>query len=253
MQELTEGRSETQVRRSAIILSISVVVTLLLYYVIPYGRVVGYPLILLSTLVHEMGHGIAAILVGANFEQFVMYSDGSGVARWSGDVGRFGRAFISAGGLVGPAIGAGVGFVLGRHEKLSRVTLGVLGVLLLLSIIFVVRNLFGVFFVAVTALIFLGVALKARPWISQVMLLFVSTQLALSVFSRGDYLFTDVARTSQGEMPSDVGQMADALFLPYWFWGALCALVSVGILVLGIRISVRGLLGQSPSETREEG
>ena len=41
----------------------SAVVTGLLY-VIPFGDVIAYPLLLLSTLVHELGHGIAAILVG---------------------------------------------------------------------------------------------------------------------------------------------------------------------------------------------
>ena len=30
---------------------------------IPYGNTIGYPLILLSTLAHEMGHGLATIVV----------------------------------------------------------------------------------------------------------------------------------------------------------------------------------------------
>jgi hypothetical protein len=66
--------------------------------------------------------------------------------------------------------------------------------------------------------------------------LFVGVQLALSVFSRSDYLFTSVARTAQGANPSDVEMMSQALFLPYWFWGLACGGVSVGILVWGLRI-----------------
>jgi hypothetical protein len=63
----------------------------------------------------------------------------------------------------------------------------------------------------------------------------------LSVFSRGDYLFTDVARTQNGAMPSDVANMANALFLPYWFWGAACGLFSVAMLALGAWFFLRGL------------
>ena len=208
-----------QSRRTAAVLIGSIVLTLLLLHVIPYGRAIAYPLILLSTLVHELGHGIAAIIMGAEFEQFVMYADGSGVAMWRGQVGRFGRAFISAGGLIGPACFAALGFAMGKTEKRARVALWLFSLFLLLALVLVVRNVFGAFFVLCTAAVCLLVAAKGKPWLSHVVLLFLATQLALSVFSRSDYLFTDVAHTDKGPMPSDVAQMADALLLPYWFWG----------------------------------
>ena len=118
-------------------------------------------------------------------------------------------------------------------------TLVVFGILLVLSVILVVRNFFGFVFVGATAAICLLVAFKGRAWLSQVLLLFIACQLALSVFSRSDYLFTDVAQTSQGAMPSDVAQMSEALFLPYWFWGSFCALFSVAVLFIGLRGAVR--------------
>jgi hypothetical protein len=39
-------------------------------------------------------------------------------------------------------------------------------------------------------------------------------------------------------MPSDVAQIAEALWLPYWFWGGLLAVVSVAVLVGGLWLSV---------------
>lgn len=213
---------------------ISVIVTILLY-VIPYGDVIGYPLVLLSTLFHEMGHGIAAVLIGGDFHRFIMGTDGSGVAYTSGVSSAFGRAFVSAGGLVGPAVTAMFGLIMARNAKSARVGLIVLGVALVVSEILVVRGLFGLIFVGIFAAICLGLAFKAPPWIGQLAMVFVSVQLALSVFSRGDYLFTPVANTLKGQMPSDVGQMAEALWLPYWFWGALCGLISVAALFVGAR------------------
>ena len=59
-------------------------------------------------------------------------------------------------------------------------------------------------------------------------------QLALSVFSRADYLFTATASTGAGAHPSDVAHIAEALLLPYWFWGGAVGLMSVLVLVLGL-------------------
>ncbi|MCA9527266.1 MAG: M50 family metallopeptidase [Myxococcales bacterium] len=226
--------SPIAIERAQTFLVLSIVVTVLLY-VVPYGHTIGYPLVLLSTLAHEMGHGIAAILVGGTFDQFQMWTDGSGVAQWYGDVGRLGKAFVSAGGLVGPAVTAALGFWLARGEKSARVGLIVLGVGLVVAEVLVVRGAFGMVFVAALAAICFLLAYKVKPWIGQVTVGFIAVQLALSVFSRGDYLFTATAQTSKGPMPSDVAQMSDALWLPYWFWGAVCGLLSVAVMLLGLR------------------
>lgn len=218
--------------RTRMFLMLSIVVTVVLFYV-PY---VGYPLMLLSTLAHEMGHGIAAIFVGGEFVQFEIFSDGSGVARHRGVSGRFGRAFVSAGGLCGPAVVAAAAFALGRKERHARIGLGVAGALLVVSLVLVVRNLFGWVFVGGTAAACLLIAIKAKPWVSQVAFVFVAVQLALSVFSRGDYLFMEYARTASGKMPSDVSQMSSALFLPYWFWGGLCGAFSIVVLFFGLKV-----------------
>ena len=107
----------------------TVAVTLALYLV-PYGHHIAYPLLLISTLVHELGHGVAAIMAGGDFDRFVMNWDGSGMAIWnSAGVGRLGHAFVSAGGLVGPAVAAAICFALARRHNLSRIGLGVFGFL----------------------------------------------------------------------------------------------------------------------------
>ncbi len=82
-------------------------------------------------------------------------------------------------------------------------------------------------------------AARASGDAAQVLAAFVGVQLALSVYSRGDYLFTDVARTGAGTLPSDVAHMADALFLPYWFWGAVCGAFSLAVLAAGLALYFR--------------
>ena len=220
--------------RARLVLVGSAVVTALLY-VVPYGVYLVWPLLWLSTLAHEMGHGLAAVLVGGDFESFRMWPDGSGVAAWQGSPGRLARGFVAAGGLVGPALASALGFVVARSETRARAGLLVFGIGLLFALVWVVRGWFGWVFVSALAALCLVVSWRAPLEVSRALVVFLAVQLALSVFSRGDYLFTETARTAQGPMPSDVAQMSGALFLPYWFWGLVCASVSVGVLVLGLR------------------
>ena len=207
----------------------------LILYVVPFLRFLSYPFMLLSTLMHEMGHGICAILVGGSFESFKMWADGSGVASITTSEYSASRALVAAAGLLGPPFVAAVFFSQVKSQNRTRFLLASFAIVLVLSIMLVVRNLFGVFFVGIISALLFYFSLGNGKKYAQVASAFLATQLALSVFSRSDYLFTKTATTSAGDMPSDVAQIADALFLPYWFWGGVCGLFSVLVLVLGIR------------------
>jgi len=217
----------------------SVGLTLLLYWM-PFGEVLSYPLVLLSTLAHELAHGLMAELVGGNFQSFVLHSDGSGAARWSGNPSRLDIALVAGAGLVGPALAAAGCFMVAKRARLARVALVILGLLLVAAMLLVIRNAFGWLFVGVVAASCLGIGVKASQQTAQLSLVFVGTQLALSVFSRADYLFTDTARTADGAMPSDVSQIANALVGPYWLWGGLAGLVSLGVLAGGLQSFLQG-------------
>ena len=232
--------------RSREVLLISTAVTLALY-LIPQGRYVAYPLLLLSTLVHELGHGLTALLVGGSFHRLEIWPDGSGAAHWSGRVGAVRQAMVAAGGLVGPAIAAAVGFAAGRSARGAQILWYALAAGLGLALLLVVRNFFGFVFVALLAALAAVIAGKARGNWPQLLLVFFSVQLALSVFSRADYLFTPVAQTARGPLPSDAAQIAKALIGPYWFWGAFCGAVSLAALTYGITVAWRATAGVSPS------
>lgn len=206
---------------------------------IPGARWAWWPLMLLSTLAHEAGHGLAAVFVGGTFVSLELFADGSGVAATAHSGGRTARAIISAGGLVGPAMIACGLFVAARTELRARTALCLLAGVLALAVVLVVRNLFGAAYVMVLIALLAAVARFGSPWFARFGLVFLAVQLALSVFSRGDYLFTPVARTGVGDMPSDVALIADALVLPYWLWGGVCGLISVAVLVLGTWLYLR--------------
>jgi hypothetical protein len=211
----------------------------LVLYLVPFLSPIAYPFLLLSTLVHEMGHGLMAILVGGHFDSFKMWADGSGVAIIGGNFSPFSRALVAAFGLIGPSVVAYLFFSVIKLEHRARFMLASFGIVLVISIMLVVRNLFGIFFVAILSGLCFYFSLGNGKKYCQIVLAFFAAQLALSVFSRSDYLFTKTALTSAGPMPSDVAQIADALFLPYWFWGILCGLFSIAVLVFGVKRVLR--------------
>ncbi|HUQ42657.1 MAG TPA: M50 family metallopeptidase, partial [Candidatus Limnocylindrales bacterium] len=166
-----------------------------------------------------------------------VYADTSGVAR-TAVFSAWQSAAVSAGGLVGPALTAMLFFMMARGPRGARAALVLTGVTLLAVDALLVRNLFGGVFIGFVALVSLLIAWKA-PHASQLTVVFVAVQLALSVFSRGDYLFTPVANMAAGDMPSDVANIASVLILPYWVWGALCGLISIVALLLGVASFLR--------------
>lgn len=231
--------------RARIALIASAAVTLALYLV-PYGHHVAYPLLLISTLVHELGHGIAAVLMGGDFIEMEMRADGSGVAYHTGAAAGAARAFVSAGGLCGPAVAAAGMFALAPNLKHARWALGAFGAVIALALLLVVRTWFGAGFCVVLAGSTLLIAIYGSAQLAQGTLLFLAVQLALSVYSRGDYLFMQWADEAR-QLPSDSQQMAQAMGGSYWFWGGACAVFSAIVLLAGAFLFWRATASRSRS------
>ncbi|MEO0356404.1 MAG: hypothetical protein AAF268_16410, partial [Cyanobacteria bacterium P01_A01_bin.3] len=51
------------------------------------------------------------------------------------------------------------------------------------------------------------------------------------------YLFTRAVQIDGQFLLSDSGQIARQLFLPYWFWGALLGLLSLGLLAISLLLT----------------
>lgn len=214
------------------ILASAALVTLLLY-AIPGGRTLARPLVLLSTYVHELGHGIVAMLVGGSFKRLSVHADASGLATYEGRFSALAKAAIAAGGPLAPPVLAAALFVAATYPTRAPMALAAFGGFLVLAALLWVRNLFGLFFSAALGIAIAAVGLLA-PAFAAFACAFLALQLSLAAFARSDYLFTSQARTPQGMVPSDTAQIAAALWLPHWFWGALIAVLSLGVLGAGL-------------------
>lgn len=156
---------------------------------VPLGLVIGIPLQCIATLVHELGHGGTALLVGADFYSFSISPDGSGAAFISGDSG-VGSVLIGASGLVGPAIVGGLFYVLALRPLSARIALGLVSLLLLVVEFTVVSGGFSLFFVGTLCVICAVLALS-RSILPQAAMIFLAIQLSLSLFWDWSYLFAN--------------------------------------------------------------
>lgn len=212
---------------------------------LPYGRQILYPLSLLATFAHEMGHGLSALLVGGSFEQLVLHGDGSGLAVWSGSPGRLGTAVVAAGGLVGPSVAGMLMLLLSGSPRWSRGVLAALSALLLVCVVVWTRNVFGAVYLLVMAAAFGLAARFFSDSLASFLVHLLAVTLCLSWFSNLGYLFSSQAIVNGVSHPSDSAVIAQALWLPYWFWGGLMAAFSLACVLFGVWFSGRRAPGQA--------
>lgn len=200
----------------------------------PWFSWLAYPFRLLVTLVHELSHGLAALATGGYFRNFVVFSDGSGLAYTAGGW----RFLVVPAGYLGAAAFGALLILLGTSHRASRWSLGALGVLMaLLSLRYGLPGLASEHALAgllaattgsVLGAVFLAVALRAsKSWI-----LFTIHLLALMT---GLNAFSDLRTliglsSSPTALATDARSMADLTRLPATFWAVFWALGS-GILL----------------------
>jgi hypothetical protein len=209
--------------------------TTLLIAFVPWLGWLSYPFRLLLTMVHELGHGLAALMTGGEFIRFVISADGSGLATTAGGW----RWVIIPAGYVGVALFGATLILLGRSHRWSRIALGVIGgTMALLSLRYGAPSLVSADFVSgflttLSGLIFGGffvwVAIKATPGWIVFLLHLVAIQAALTAFS-------DLA-TVMGlslrffDAPAnDAQSMAELTFIPAIIWALLWAIVAVALI-----------------------
>ncbi len=216
----------------------AVVVYAILKTFVPFGRTILYPLTLLATWVHEMGHGLTALVLGGTFASLDVFADASGLAHtatrhlWQ-------HGLVAAGGLLAPPLAGALLLGLSRGPRRARVVLALLAVASVSSLAIWVRSFAGLVALPIVAL-FLGIF--ARYGGSRERMVFaqlVGVALAIDTWAGKGYLFVSRATVDGVTRPSDISTVAGAFGGPYLAWGFVLALVSFALLALGLFIAWR--------------
>lgn len=192
---------------------------------LPGSGLVLYPLMLFDTMVHEMGHGLTALVLGGRLEKLELFTDGSGLA-WTAVEPGWRQAAVAAGGLLGPPFLAAFAFGAAQSPRAARVWVLAMGTFLLGCLIGFVRGGMAWPFLLLISLTLLAIGLRARAQLVQLTTLVLALELSVLTYSRSDYLFMGSAVVNGARRASDVGRIAESLGLPYWVWGAVIGLFS---------------------------
>lgn len=205
------------------------------------GSLLLYPFTILATWFHEMGHGIAAMLTGSRFERLLIFPDGSGVALSlrPPDGYRLTNALIAAGGPLGPAVAGALLIIASRTVEATRTALTVLGATLIVSTLIWVRSLTGWLFLPALGFAILVLARRGSPSWQRFVIQLLGMQACISVWKQFDYLFSSGGRVGGQLHRSDTGAIADALLLPYWFWGAIISAMILALLWWSFTVAFR--------------
>lgn len=234
---LQADRDERQ--KSLNFLGLSVVLTLF-FLNTTIGNVL-YPFVLMATWFHEMGHGIAGMMVGAEFETLVILANGSGytITFRPDELSALANAFISAGGPLGPAIAGGALIIASRWKTGSVIALLSVAGAMILSALLVVDGPTGLIALPLMALALAGFTYWASPFHRQIGAQFCGLQACISTYTSLDYLFSRGGLSQAGVQYSDTEQMARALLLPYWFWGGVLTIVIAAIIAASLWLAYR--------------
>ena len=143
---------------------------------------------------------------------------------------------LAAGGLLGPTVAGVALLLLAGSTRRARLLLWVFAAGLAFCVAMWVRNPFGMVFLLATAAALAAAGRWLGDFGAAFLLHLLAAVLCLSWFRDLDYMFSAGAVVAGVARPSDSAIIAQALWLPFWFWGALVAALSLALLVLGLWI-----------------
>jgi hypothetical protein len=183
----------------------------------------------LVTIVHEAGHALAAVLVGRRLQGIKLHSDTSGVTVSRGKPEGPGMAFTALAGYSAPGL-LGLLFATLLGNGLVTMVL-VLTALLLLGVLVMVRNTYGVFTVIASSVV-LGLVALVAPTEIQAACVYLLTWFLLIGGVR-PVLELQIKRRRGQARDSDADQLGRLTGVPAALWVLVLAVLAVSCLIAG--------------------
>jgi hypothetical protein len=198
------------------------------------------------TIAHEGGHALAAVLTGRRLTGIRLHSDTSGLTLSAGRPSGPGMVFTLLAGYVAPSLlGLGGAWLLGGN----RITLLLwLAVALLLAMLVMIRNVFGIVSVVVTGAVVFAVSWFASPQV-QAAFAYAGVWFLLIGGVRPVGELQTLRR--RGRLPeSDADQLAWLTRVPALMWVGVFGIVTIAALVVGGALLAGPWLPELPTPSR---
>jgi hypothetical protein len=233
-------------------LVIATLVSIIVGSFVPFGSILLYPFTLLATWVHEMGHGVTAVMVGGGFDRLEIFADASGLAYTSHPASAHALgAWISLGGLVAPPIVGAIVLGTARGPRRAQIVLVTFAIALLASLAIWVRSIAGFVSVPIVAAVIVTFVRWGGPSERMFLAQFVGLRLALDTLGRGmDYIFTDSVTIAGLKRASDIASVAEGFGGPRILWSMIVGAFCLACVVTGLVLAWRRHGGRAANERR---
>jgi hypothetical protein len=217
--------------RTAILVAVALVYVVGAY--VPFGQEALYPLTLFTTWVHEMGHGLTALILGGHFTELKIFANASGLAySYAGD--GVPRALVAAGGLLAPPIVGALLIAVVHGPRRARVALSIVAAAIVLSLVIWVRSVTGWIAMPIVAFALAWTAWRGfveHPERRVIFAQVLGVVLALDTLTRMvGYVFEKEVTVDGKVSPSDISTVANNLGGSYVLWGLVITMIAVGLL-----------------------
>lgn len=203
---------------------------------------VVYPLKLLTVLLHEAGHAIAANLVGGRVVSITIDRLEGGLCLFEYQPTFLNKVVTSSAGYLGSALAGAILLFVTMRRGSGKLVLGALAAFLAFVTVVWARSLFTV---AVAAGMTLALGLCARylsRGVSQLLAFFIAVFVGLyAVFDLRDDLWSASRRGG-----TDAAMLAQATYIPSIVWAVLWSLVAIGLLAGALYFGARGRRRTAP-------
>jgi hypothetical protein len=190
----------------------------------PWAALLLYPFKLFTTWVHECGHAVATLLVGGRVTSITIQPDTSGLTHSLVPAGRIAGGIVTSAGYLGAAAVGCLLMAATRVERWAHAILLTLGVCLFVTLVFWMRNVFGIIIVLAWGVTLIALSRRGMANAARFFLSLLAVQVALdSVYDIRVLFLIDHG-------PSDAATMQRLFLLPAWLWASLWMLISVAML-----------------------
>ncbi len=195
----------------------------------PWGPLALYPFALFTTWVHECGHALAVVLLGGSVSAVTIQPDTSGLTRSLMPASRLFQGIVASAGYLTASLFGCALLAASRVERRARPILWGIGIFMLMTLVFWIRNLFGAIVVAAwAAALFLLGGRRATRGVAGFTIGVLAIQVALNAVF-------DIRTLFVVHGPSDAATMARLFLAPAWLWAALWMGISLAMLASTVR------------------
>ena len=224
-------------RRRSFLLAVLAFLLVIVIWQLPQLNGLLYPFRFFVTSVHELGHGLAALLSGGQFLSYEVFGSGAGVASTSGG----NPAVIIPAGYIGTALFGAVLLYLTNRTRFTKTVAVLLGVLFTVLTLLFARNLTAWLAGAGSAAALILLGWKAPRFVTtfvlNVIAMVTGLNAVLDLWGLLHSLDSEVV-SGLGGVPNDAYNMAQSVgILPPVGWALLWIVISVGLLGLSAYIT----------------